>query len=494
MALITADEIVRGLSIGVFGGVAGVCTLAFPGSPLWLVPAGLAVGGCALTVPEVRDEVRRALPMLAQARPLLDAPRALGRWVKTGELPPALWSLPGVSAPATAQRDGTATTRRRPVAGTLPDAELFRAVNDRPDDNPHLTVVGPSGSGKTTFVSAVLGRRPGRVVVLTPKVSPGAWRGAEVVTLSDDLSYEPLADTLGALQLEAKRRAVALKRGEPLEPMTVVLDELPELVAEVPAAGPFAVRLSRWGRELGMRQVVLATSDDALNIKGWAATRPNYARVELGKPDDAGQRLGWLDDGQSRRRLDLGGLRERAERATLRPWREAAPATGTTTIARAAVAAEGARPRVVSERVSPPAPADDLLASLLAVPVTSASGRPGNASGVTVTVPSAGGNGNGNTSASATVTSASGSPGNAVVRIYAQAVAGGRAHGRQRRGLDMRARRARAHEQRQNVELHRAYAAARADGVPSFRQAYAQIGGNREQALAAWQAAQVKEP
>jgi hypothetical protein len=317
MSLITAEELARGLIIGTFGGAAGLCTVAFPGSVLWLLPAGLAVGGCALTVPEVRQEVIRALPARAELPALADKLR------RALPVLPAGRQVEDQAAAPLASRRSPRPAQAEPAGQALPPREWLRAVNDLPDDNPHMTVVGPSGCGKTTFVSATLSQRPGRVVVLTPKVSPGAWRGAEVVTLSDDLSYAPLADALNDLQTEAKQRTLALRRGEPLEPMTVVLDELPELHAEIPGAGKFAVRLSRWGRELGMRQVVLATSDDALNIPGWAATRSNYVRVELGKPAPDGRRPAMLDDGQSRRPLDLGNVKGGADRAQLRPWRAA---------------------------------------------------------------------------------------------------------------------------------------------------------------------------
>lgn len=338
MTLITLDELARAGIIITFGSAAGGAAMVAPNTLLWTAPAlaGAALMSC--TVPEVREELRQARPLLTQARQQLAA----------------RFRPEDAAAPQTAPADKKALTApplaTSATAAPLRSRQWLQAVNDLPDDNPHMTVVGPSGTGKTTFVSAALGQRPGRVVVLTPKVSPGAWRGAEVVTLDDDLSYQPLADALGELQMEARRRSAALRRGEPLEPMTVVLDELPELVAEIPGAGKFAVRLSRWGRELHMRQVVIATSDEALSIPGWAATRPNYVRVELGKPTEDGTRPAWLDDGQSRRQLDLSTVQAGAQRAQLRPWRQDTPVS-----------------TLVSKPVSPVStPVTDLLAILLA--------------------------------------------------------------------------------------------------------------------------------
>lgn len=457
MSLITLDELARGACIGVFGGLAGLTayTLA-PGTPLWLLPAAAAVGGSALTVPEVRQELARALPYVAQAR---------------AALPAVAWQLPGVKPQQRPQvAEGRSRAKGRMGTGGAPGAALrpaqwLQAVNDRPDDNPHMTVVGPSGSGKTTFVSAALGKRPGRTVVLTPKVTPGAWRGAEVVTLGEDLSYDPLAQALEELQLEARRRSVALKRGEPLEPLTVVLDELPELHAEIPGAGKFAVRLSRWGRELGMRQVVIATSDDALNIPGWAATRPNYVRVELARPAEDGTRQAWLDDGQSRRPLDLGSVKAGAERAQLRPWRGEEPAPR-----RSAVAAEGQRAGTVTMRVpvpaSTPAPVDSLLASLLAESVPAHQ----DAEGTGVNPIPGNGSNAGGTHSSVTVEGGGGQP----VTVNATLIAGGQG---------AKDRTARTAYERALVEVYRALGAENV----TFAKAYAQHKGTKEIVFTAWQ-------
>lgn len=466
MTLITTDELARGLALVVFGSAAGGVAIAVPGSPLWLLPAAIGLGASALTVPEIRDELRAAAPGLLaapeRARALLDDVRQRGPRALLNAAPAAGDTPPSHPAVTPAARQRGAQGAGRP----LPPREWLRAVNDRPDDNPHMTVVGPSGTGKTTFVSAALAERPGRVVVLTPKVSPAAWRGAEVVTLDDDLSYDPIAAALDDLQTEARARAKRLQRGEPLEPMTIVLDELPELHSEVPGLGKFAVRLSRWGRELQMRQVVLATSDDALNIPGWAATRSNYVRVELEKPTPDGRRPAWLDDGRARHRLDLGAVKHTAERAQLQPWRGApAPSTGTTRLVRRAEQPAQAPARAADPAVS--TLALDWLAASLAEEVPARQDAEGTAVNP---VP-----GNGSNDGGAAHSSVIVEPGNGGnVTVNATLIAP---------GATAKDKTARTAAERALVELYRALGA---EGV-TFAKAYAQHKGTKEIVFTAWQ-------
>jgi hypothetical protein len=466
MSLMTVDEAIRGALLLIGGGAAGMFTLAAPGSALWLIPAALTAGGMALTVPEVREEV---LPLLSDAtrhaRALLPdrkaaARAAQGRPAARSAAPTGATPTPSTPAPSTPQK-------ARP--GSLPPAVWLRALNDEPDQAPHALVIGPSGAGKTTFTTAALGARPGAAVVLSPKVNPGNWSGAELVTLDDDGSYGPIAEALAALETEKRRRIKVLRThgAEALQPMTVVLDELPELIRFVPDAGPFVVSMSSIGRELKMRLVVLSTRADALGVKGWKASEGNFVRVDLDRNRNA-----VLHDGITPEPLplDLGLVKATAQAARLQPWRAAPEA-----------------PEATSGSVTTTGPLDlsDLLADLLAAPVesvTTASGRPGNApgaQGVTVTVPNADGNGNGNA---------------AVVNVYAHATSapappGGRKRTQGRR-FDARRRRLAAQAARQRSDVARMYAEARTAGrYTSFRAAYADLGGNRAEALAAWQAA-----
>ncbi|MFZ1412721.1 MAG: type IV secretory system conjugative DNA transfer family protein, partial [Micropruina sp.] len=167
-------------------------------------------------------------------------------------------------------------------------------MNDDMDRAPHTLIVGPTGAGKTTLATAIMGDRGGRSIVITPKVSAGGWRGAEVVSLDDDGSYAPLQAALRDLEDEKRQRIVALRQHgrDGLEPLTVVFDELQDLTAHVPEAGAFMVNMASLGREIKVRMVGVGTSDEALNVRGWAASRRNYLRVELDR-----DRRATLNDG-----------------------------------------------------------------------------------------------------------------------------------------------------------------------------------------------------
>lgn len=326
--------------------IALVSTATFGGWGL----AGAVTISLARHSPVVRDGVAQLAPHLEDLRQRLpelmsDAmqPRALVR------RPAAQNEAPG--APALAPQQ------------PAPRPRWLEALNDHPDQHPHALILGPTGAGKTTLATAVMADRGGRSVVLSPKVSAGGWRGAEVISLDDDGSYAPIHAAMADLEDEKRRRIVTLRqRGrDALEPMTVVLDEIQELTAKAPEAGEFMVSMSSIGREIKMRVIGVGTTDDALNVRGWKASRPNYARVVM-TPD----RRAALSDGTRTIQIAPREAPALARAAQLRPWRgeveePAAPP------ARRTVAADAPRAEVVSVRVPAPITTPDaLLASLMA--------------------------------------------------------------------------------------------------------------------------------
>lgn len=467
MTLITAEEFARGACIGVFGGLAGVCTLAFPGSPMWLAPAALALTGCALTVPELRQEAARALPLLSEARPLIQGPanvaRGVGEWVRTGQRMPA-------GAAAAPQR-GAQSRHAAPPA--TEGAELFDAL----ESSPHRLIIGHTRGGKTTLVhhmATAWAARGERVLVADPDAAPGLWPGCEVRGHGDNVAAigELLQVVAGEVETRRQLRAQGVRRFEPLH---FVVDEAQDVLPVLPGGLELFEDVARRGGKLNIRMTVGVQDKQVktLGLEGKSEVLRNLQVADVLKNRE-GRRVAVLRDAETGQKvsmpipalLDPESLIVEAPR----------PAMATT---------QNLRP------VPRPAPTDapldlsDLLNDLLAQPVTSASESVRNAPAVPVTVTGDGGNGNGN-SASVTVGTGEGGP---VVKVYAQALAAGRNPARRGRGLDMKARRARAAAQRQVDELARAYADARAAGVPSFRAAYADLGGNRDKALAAWQAA-----
>lgn len=362
MALITVDEMVRGACIGVFGGLAGVCTVVFPGSAIWLVPAGVAVGGCALTVPEIRQEVIRAIPQTANIRGLLAAPAEAISNIKqrASDMHDRSWSVPMPDddppvAPATpkrAQPKPQTHQQAQPRVAVAERPRWLEITNDEPDKFPHALILGGTGAGKTTMAKAIMGDRGGRAVVLAPKVSPKGWvgSGAEVITLDDDCTYAPIVQALQDIDEEKRRRSGMIKRGVTPEPLTIVLDDIQDLTVMEPATGQLMVNLSSIGRELNMRLIGIGTTDDALNIRGWKASRNNYVRIETNE-----ERRGVMTAGTRTINIQAQESKRLADAAKLTPWRGTAqlPLPEPEPVPRAVVSSDDELLRSLFESMTP---------------------------------------------------------------------------------------------------------------------------------------------
>jgi hypothetical protein len=160
------------------------------------------------------------------------------------------------------------------------------------------------------------------VLVITPKLKTSDWSGATVVSVDDAGSYAPIERAFEALEAEKQRRITALRSEQRLDPLTVVLDEQAELVAECKAAGPFVRRMGNMGREIKIRVVVLSQYDSvkAGGIEGHGGARANYARVALAAAQPGQPREGTLTWGDRQYLLDLSEVPVLAARARLRGW------------------------------------------------------------------------------------------------------------------------------------------------------------------------------
>lgn len=168
----------------------------------------------------------------------------------------------------------------------LTGEDCFLVINSYPDDAPHVLVVGSTGSGKTWLAQALVATRGGKIAILDPKWKPGKWGGTFAVTIDQDLSYSSLERACQHILEELKRRQVAMMNGkEPVEELTIVVEELPTLIGECPTAPLLFKRLGQLGRELRIRVVGLSQSDrvKSLGIEGEGDVRNNYTFIRLGE-------------------------------------------------------------------------------------------------------------------------------------------------------------------------------------------------------------------
>ena len=475
MALITLEELARGACIGVFGGAAGACTLVFPGSPIWLVPAAAAVGGCALTVPEVRQEVVRVMPMLASG-----AQRA------RAALPAVAWQLPGIKA------------EKRPQSRTeAPERATAPAPDDRPeliatlDEQPHRLIIGHTRGGKTTLsheMATGWARRGERVLVGDPDAAPGLWPGCEVRGYGDDV--QSIGELLTVVQGEVEARRLARAQGvRRFEPLHLVIDEAQDVLPALDGGLELMEDVARRGGKLNIRMTVGVQDKQVktLRLEGKSALLRNFQIADVMKNRE-GRRVAVLRDPETGQKVSMP-IPQLTDPETLITVR---PATETTQNLR--------RP------AQSPVPADDLLASLLATdaPVTKPSldERIAAVLGQAAPVPSAsqserphvpnaqtGTWGHGDTHTG--VVLEAGDRGELHLHLHARAEAHAPATAQpagkwQRKGPRVERRRLALSSQGNADELHRAYRDGGAAGT-AYRAIYRELGGNKTSTLAAWQ-------
>jgi hypothetical protein len=182
------------------------------------------------------------------------------------------------------QANGTTKQQATQSPQTLPLAQWLTLVNDRPDEVPHVGIEGATGTTKTTLAEAIVGNRPGQVVVITAKPDEHEWGGLPFVTIDHDGSFRTAEATLKALLDEVSRRLVAAKRRESVGTwLTVVLDDFTRLRQKCPSAAEFIELVGDQGRSIRVRLILITRSSlvDALGIKGQGDWRDNLVFIKL---------------------------------------------------------------------------------------------------------------------------------------------------------------------------------------------------------------------
>lgn len=241
-------------------------------------------------------------------------------------------AAPATTAPPSSYPPAvTGATTRLPepsisAARPLGPGEWIAALNED-EAAPHLGIIGPPRLGKTTLALVLVSRRPGDLVIATPKAADDAdaWGGAACARPTIDLAsqavdWSPIAQAIGDVHFEMLRRNVENDVGAP--PLTIVIDELSTTIPNIP---PVARRqlVELWAMAPSCKIRVIVISQD-VNARAWGVEGRRdildslvFARVAPGRRWSLGRldSNGRLTDPTP---LDTAGLDREARAVRLR--------------------------------------------------------------------------------------------------------------------------------------------------------------------------------
>ena len=158
----------------------------------------------------------------------------------------------------------------------------------------HVLLVGETGAGKTTAATQLATIRTAagqNVVVIDPHAKAGQWADYEVVGRGRD--YDAIVARLAGVQNEFNGRYQRLAHdgAAVFRPMTLLVDELPAIAQNAPAAVDVLKMLLMEARKVNIWILALTqqTNVSALNIKGQSQVLNNFRYViKLGEFAESG--------------------------------------------------------------------------------------------------------------------------------------------------------------------------------------------------------------
>lgn len=163
----------------------------------------------------------------------------------------------------------------------------------------HVLIIGQSGAGKTVLshaIASVRATRKQRVIVCDPDARPGMWPGCEVVGAGDD--FTAVENTLRIVQQEVEQRRQARAEGErDFPPLTLVMSEASDVIAECPTARVLFESMLRRARKLNASLLVDVQDDQVrtLDIRGASKLKVNFSAVVEMRLTPDGRRVARVD-------------------------------------------------------------------------------------------------------------------------------------------------------------------------------------------------------
>lgn len=151
----------------------------------------------------------------------------------------------------------------------------------------HIRLIGPSGWGKSVIAQALASEFDGKLIIIDPVWKRGNWGGLPAVTVDAGGEFGPIEAALNAIIREMKDRGAHLQTVDnpTFERLTILFDEVPDTVTELPEqAGLLVRRLGQRGRHGNMHLIGMGQSErvKAWGLEGYGDAAENFATIYLG--------------------------------------------------------------------------------------------------------------------------------------------------------------------------------------------------------------------
>ena len=152
---------------------------------------------------------------------------------------------------------------------------------------PHCMLLGSTGDGKSTLAKHLAANCTAYTIVIDPHAAPDDWGNLPVFGASRN--YSEIAQIMGVILELMQRRYDARSKGvKEFEPIIIITDEYPAIIASLEAgkvASSWMKLISREARKVAIRLVVLTQSPEvkAIGLEGEGSVRDNFCFIRLGE-------------------------------------------------------------------------------------------------------------------------------------------------------------------------------------------------------------------
>jgi len=180
------------------------------------------------------------------------------------------------------------TSNKQPLLIEGQTTERQKTIFDVVNTGIHFSLIGPTNGGKSTLANHIIDYiNANKTYALDPHAKFNIWSDKCLISQKyDDIQY-----TLEQAFIEMSSRYD--KGPGDYDSILLAIDEWPAIIAERPECEQYISRISREGRKVDVRLVLLSQSDQIGEIGLSVALRNNFVKIEL-VPELTKQNLGTI--------------------------------------------------------------------------------------------------------------------------------------------------------------------------------------------------------